>query len=303
MLTFLRVLKFALQDFWRNFWLTLVTVSVLVLALFSVNILITLKAVSDNIIDSVHDKVDINIMLVSEATEVDVNNFKTFVSNTSEVDTVSFLSKEMVLEQFKQKNIGNPDIQSAISELEDNPFNDTLVVKAGDPSDYDLILQKIQASEYSSLVDNNDFSDPQKIISFVQSVSDKVEKFGIFIAVLFSLIAFLIVFNTIRVTIYTHKEEIGVMRLVGATNWFIRMPFILESVLYAFVALLINIGLIYLFINILTPYLGTFLANYDFDLTAYFSDRFLLIFGLEFVLAVVLTILSSAFAIRRYLKV
>ena len=93
------------------------------------------------------------------------------------------------------------------------------------------------------------------------------------------------------------------MRLVGATNWFIRMPFILESVLYAFVALLINIGLIYLFINILTPYLGTFLANYDFDLTAYFSDRFLLIFGLEFVLAVVLTILSSAFAIRRYLKV
>ncbi|HCC22936.1 TPA: hypothetical protein DF272_02030 [Candidatus Falkowbacteria bacterium] len=303
MLTFFRVLKFALQDFYRNFWLTLVTVSVLVLALFSVNVLITLKSVSDSIIDNVHKRVDINVMLVSDTTEAEVTNFRTFVSNIPEVAEAGFLSKDAVMEEFKQNNIDNPDIQAAIEELDTNPFNDTIVIKAVNTDDYDLILQKIIASEYSTLIDNNDFSDPQKIISFVQSVSHKVERFGLFIACLFGLIAFLIVFNTIRVTIYTHKEEIGVMRLVGATNWFIRMPFILASALYAFVSLLINVGLIYLFINLLSPYLDTFLADYNFDLAAYFNHNFWLIFGLEFILVVVLTVLSSAFAIRRYLKV
>lgn len=279
------------------------TISVLILALVSVNLLISINAVTEKIVSVVEDKVDINVILNDNASEAEINNFTIFLNNIENVQEVKFLSKEAVLEDFRQKNIGNPDIQLALDELEQNPFNNTIIIKADKPDDYEMIIQKIKGAEYQGLMDNNDFSDPKKLISFVQQLSGKVEKFGLFVAGLFSMIALLIVFNTIRVTIYTHKEEIGVMRLVGATNSFIRMPFIIESVLYAIVAVVLTIMIMYFIFQLSAPYLNTLLDSYGFSLNSYFNQNFIRIFGLELLSAVILTIISSGIAIRRYLKV
>lgn len=298
----LRVFKFALQDFWRNFWLSLATIFILVLALFSVNILISLKAISDNIIEVVKNKVDINIELITEATEADVGNFMVFLKNNPQVAEVKFVSREQVLEDFKNKNANNPYIQEALAELGENRFSNMLIIKAGNTSDYQNILEIIKSSEYQEIIKNNDFSDPQKIIVFVEDVDQKTESFGFFIAGIFILISFLIVFNTIRVTIYTHKDEIGVMRLVGATNGFIRAPYIITSIFYALAAMIIKVVLFYALLNVITPQLLSFFGEYGLDLVGYFNAGFFTIFGLELLAIIILNIMSSGFAVRRYLK-
>lgn len=303
LLTFLRVLKFAVQDFWRNFWLSIVTISVLVLALLSINILFSLRAISANIITVVEDKVDINIMVKNTATPAELNNFQTFLTGLEEVSSVKLMTKAEVLESFKEKNSGNKDIEGALTELEDNPFNDTLVVKAKSTQDYELLITKVNSSTFGQLIENNDFSDPQKITSFVRDASAKAENFGIVLAGLFALISFLIVFNTIRMAIYTHKEEIGVMRLVGATNWFIRGPYIVEGILLGITAMIIKVVLLYFVLNLTQPVLRSFLGVYSIDLIAYFNQHFWSIFGLELLAVVVLTMISSAIAMRRYLRV
>lgn len=301
-LTMMRVLKFALQDFWRNFWLSFATISILVLALFSVNILISLKAISDNIIEVVKNKVDINIELTAEADEAIVGNFMVFLKNNPQVADVEFISREQVFEDFKNKNSNNPYIQEALAELGENRFSNMLIIKANNTADYEGILNEINSSEYREAIKNNDFSDPQKIISFVEDVDQKTESFGFFIAGMFILISFLIVFNTIRVTIYTHKDEIGVMRLVGATNGFIRAPYIVTSIFYAIIAMLIKVILFYALLNFITPQLVTFFGEYGLDLVSYFNANFFMIFGLELLAIVLLNVLSSSFAVRRYLR-
>lgn len=302
MLPLFRIIKFALQDFWRNFWLSLVTITVLILALFSVNILIGLNAISESVIASVEEKVDINVLFNKDVEQASIENFKTFLNNIEEIDSYQYFTKQEVLENFKQENIDKPDIQEALAEATENPFNDTIIIKAQKTSDYDKIIQKILSSEYEKIIEKN-FSDPQKIIAFVENTTSKIQKFGLLLTLMFSIIALLIVFNTVRVIIYTHKEEIGVMRLVGATNWFIRTPYLMEATLYALLAMVVKIGLLYLALYFAQPYLVSFLQYYNFDLIAYFNSNFINIFGLELVFSVLLTIISSSFAIRKYLKV
>jgi cell division transport system permease protein len=299
----LRIIKFALQDFWRNFWLSIATISVLVLALFSVNILVGLQATSRAIIDTVEDKVDINFMINNSAMDAEVNNFQVFLKNMDMVEAVNFLTREEVLADFQDKNRDNPTITEALEQLDENPFSSTIIVKAKDNADYEKILSAVRTSEYDKLVENKDFSDPEKVIAAVRGVSEKIEYCGLALAIIFSFIAFLIVFNTIRVAIYTHKEEIAVMRLVGATNRFIRTPYLIESIIYAILATAITSGLVFLLLRVAEPGFMSFLGSYNLSLTDFFRDNFLMIFGLEFVGTILLTMVSSAIAVKKYLKV
>lgn len=304
LVSFLRVTKFALQDFWRNFWLSFVTMTVLILALFSVNVLIALSAVSESVITSIKSKVDINILISSKATAAEISNFETFLKNLPMIKSVQYKNKEQVLEEFKQKNSNNPNIAEALKELEKNPFNDTFIVVAKDTSDYYKIIQDIQTSEYEKILsEDNNFADPQRIIAFVEEVTNKTEKIGLVLTITFAIIAFLIVFNTIRVIIYTHREEISVMRLVGATNWFIRTPYLIESIMFGVISLVIKIGLLYVILYFVQPHLASFLEYYNFSLVDFYNRNFIQIFGMELIAVTLLTMISSAFAIRKYLKV
>jgi len=120
---------------------------------------------------------------------------------------------------------------------------------------------------------------------------------------LFILISVLVVFNTIQVGIYTHREEIGIMRLVGASNSFIRSPFLIEGVFYSFFSVIILIVLLYPFLIFAQPYVDSFLKEYSANLVTVVNHNFVLIFGAQFLVAVAITILSSLIAVRRYIKV
>jgi cell division transport system permease protein len=301
--SFLRAIKFAFQDFWRNFWLSFVTITVLILALVSVNILISLRIISDRILVSVEDKVDVSVFFRPEVDRATVSDFENKLKNLPEVRETIFISKGDALADFKQKHKDNIKLLDAINEVGENPLVDTLVIKAKDLEDYNGILAFLSLEENRQIIKFQNFTDHQKIIDRVTTISDKVEKVGLAITVIFAIIAVLIVFNAIRVTIYTHKEEIAVMRLVGASDRFIRAPFLFEGVIFAFFACGIAIVLLYAGFGAVGPYLASFLEAYDFNLIQYYNDQFVLIFGIQLGAVVLLNVISSGVAIRKYLKV
>ena len=300
--SFLRALSFALKDFWRNIWLSLVTITVLVLALLSFNILISLNAVSEQIVASVKERVDVSVFFKPEVQQAQIDNFREKVKQMPEVKEVTFISKEKALEDFRALHQDDPKINDALKELEKNPMVDTVVIKASNIEDYNKILNFIKLDSNQEIIKYQNFTDHQKIIDSINSISDKVKKISLAVTGIFALIAILIVFNAIRVMLYTYKEEITVMRLVGASDWFIRLPFLLESILYSLFATGLAFLLLYAIFGAVGPSLSAFFASYNFNLIQYYNEHFLVIFFSELGAVIFLNIISSGIAIRRYLK-
>lgn len=301
--SFVRAVNFAFKDFWRNIWLSLVTVTVLILAILSVNVLISLNAISDKVIGSVQEKVDISVFIKPDVEQVEVANLQSRLMKMSEVKEVVFISKNDALEDFKEKHKDDDRILEALKEVEKNPLVDSLIIKATDISEYKNILNFINLDENQEIIKYQNYTDHEKIISRVNAISEKVKQVGIGITAIFVLISILIVFNAIRVMVYTRREEISVMRLVGASSSFIRLPFLLESILYAIFACVIAFVLLYAIFGAIGPYLSVFLESYNFNLIEYYNSNFIVIFAGELAVAAILSILSSAVAISRYLKI
>ncbi len=301
--SFFRALRYAFKDFGRNFWLSLVTITVLVLALLSVNILVSLNALSQTVISAVKEKVDISVFIKPEVEQIKVANFEDKLKKRPEVKEVVFVSKEVALADFKERHKEDPKILEALKEIEKNPLADTLIVKAKSIDDYKNILNFINLEENQEIIKYQDYTDHETIISRVNDISRKAKEVSLTITFVFTVIAILIIFNAIRVSVYTRREEVAVMRLVGASSSFIRLPFLLESVIFGLFAVLIAFGILYASFSFISPYLEALLVNYSFNLVDYYNQNILVLFASEAGAVILLSVLSSAVALGRYLKI
>ncbi|MFA5076387.1 MAG: permease-like cell division protein FtsX [Patescibacteria group bacterium] len=298
-----RVLKFALQDFYRNIWLSLVTITILVLTLLSVNFLIVFNHLTKTAVSLVEQKIDVSVYFKSSVTEDQIGQMKSYVLNLPEVSTVEYVSQEKALAEFKQKHQDNEAILGAIAELDSNPLGATLRVKAHKVDGYPAILSAIDKAEYNQLISRKDYDDHQVMIGQISNITERIREVGILIVLIFAVIASLIVFNTIRVAIYTHRQEIATMKLVGATNWFVRLPFVVESIFYSILGLSLTMIVLFPLLKVFQPYLALFFGTGQFNVIDYFLANFGVTFGIELVAIILLNIISSYIAISRYLKV
>jgi len=297
-----RIIKFAWQDFFRNFWLSFVTLTILVLALFSINLLIIFNFVAKSAIVSVEDKININLYFKPAISEDQVFNVQRYLQGLSQVKDVQYISKEQALENFKTKHKDDPKILASLDEIAQNPLGASLVIKAKSTSDYPLILENLSDPQYNNLIESKDFDDHKLVINRISGITQKVSTGVIVIALIFTLISILIIFNAIRMALYTHKEEITAMKLVGATNWFVRAPFLLQGVIFGILSLLITILVLYPLMGFIQPYLSLLLEN-NFNLVSYFNQNFVVIFGLELLGAILMNLISSYWAISKYIRV
>jgi len=300
---FFRIIKFALQNFWRNIWLSLITISILVLTLVTVNILITLNFLGQTAVESVESKIDVSVYFNPDASEEAVQNVRSYLLGLSQVKDVNYISAEEALEKFRESHADNEEIMASLEELEENPLGAALVIKAHNPNDYTFILETLDNPEFISFIQDKNYDDHKEIIERIDSITGKLQRFGIGLSAVFVIIAVLIVFNTIRVAVYTHREEVGIMKLVGATNWFVRAPFLLEGIIYSLIATGITIAIIYPAAYFAEPYITTFFDNVTVGLVDYYNVNFILIFVSQFVGMSLLNIISTGFALDRYLKV
>ncbi len=298
-----RITKFALQNFWRNFWLSIITLSMLVLTLVTINILLVLNFVTNQAIQTVEERIEVSVYFDKEVEQSTVDSAVEYLRGISQVRDVVVVDPEKALENFSKNHKDDESIMASLEELDSNPFGPTLIVKSYTAEDFDIILDALENPEFSDFIREKDFSDYQAIVSRIKDTTDNIRFFGMVMSAVFLLIAVLIVFNTVRIGIFIHKEEIGIMKLVGATNWFVKAPFILEMIILSFVAVGIVVLVSYPVLAILESKFALFFGGVQVGLINYFEINGLNIFGTQLMVLIAITVISTLLAMRRYLKV
>ncbi len=302
MSSFLRILKFAFQDLWRNLSLSFMTVFILILMLLSVNTLWSLDIITKQAVEAVKKQIDISIYFVPEATQKNVSDIQSYIELFPEITSVQLQTKEQVLSAFREQHKLQKEALEALDELGANPFGPTMVIKTKEPKDYKKIIEALDVPEYESIIEAKSFDNHEDAIERLQNITNRIERIGFGLTILFAIISFLIIFNTIRVAITTQRVEISIKRLVGASNWFIRGPYLVESFVFTIASIAGTIGLVFLALGWIDPYLAVVLPN-GFSLTNYFYSNMLMLFGSQALAVLILTIISSGLAMRRQLKV
>lgn len=301
-ISFWRILKFSFQDIFRNIWLSIVTILILTLTLLSVNLLISVQAISSAAVETVKDKVDISLYLMPDAPEERVASLKARIAVLENVKDVQYVSQADALQAFQETHQDDPGVIEALQELDQNPLTPSLVIAPKDTNKFDQLITDLNRIN-DSIIESRNFDDHKILLSKINAITKKVSDAGFLVSIIFIFITLLVIFNTVRVAIYTHRNEIGIMRLVGASNWFIKAPFLTSSLIYTLIATIIVIIVFYGFLTLLHPYLQTFFVGYNFNIINYFTSNFWGIFGLQFLAAAMVNILASLLAVSKYSKV
>lgn len=303
MRSFSRIIRFGFQSIFRNFWLSFVTVSVFCLTLLTVNAVIVLNMLAQASVQSVEERVQVTVYFTSDATEGMVKNVQAYLLGIEQVKEVSYITAEEALESFKARHAADPVILAALEEVDGNPLGQAIKIRAYNASDFAFIIEALNSPEYSPYIKEKNYNDYTSALESLSNFSTKVRLGFLVLAAFFGFIAMLIVFNTIRVAIYVHRDEIGIMKLVGANDWIVRGPFLFETVFYAFVATAIMAGVMYGILGAANPFILRFFTGVDVDLVGYFGENIALIFGAQFLGLALVGLGTTAIAMRKYLRV
>ncbi|NTU66587.1 MAG: ABC transporter permease [Candidatus Moranbacteria bacterium] len=296
-----RTIKEASRNFIRNGWLTVAAVSVMIMSLFIISVLYTVTMTASGILKGVENKVNVSVYFKPDTTENDIQKIKSDLEKYNEIKSVEYVSKDKALADFKANNVNEPRILDALNEIGDNPLPSSLVIQANSPSQYDSIVTYLGDASFKDEISHINYGKTKDVINRLNNIISEIKNAGLYISLLFAAISVLIIFNTVRITIYTHKQEVEVMRLVGASNMFIRLPFVFEGIFYGIVASVVSMGLLFAALKFASPYVTKIIPTED--LVSFYISNFLLLLGTQLAIGAVIGILSSLIAIRKYLKV
>jgi cell division transport system permease protein len=305
LITFSRIVKTGCINFVRNASLSLAAMAVMLITLTIILFSFIANATFSNTIQQITDKIDISVYLKDTVTVGQKDKLIKQLESNNNVKSVSYISKDQALKTYKQQNASNVDLLVAISET-DNPLPATLNIKPKDPNkinDIKTILEKPDVKVLQSDVTSYS-GDRKEAIDKIAHATSFFRKAGAAGVVVFALISVLIIFNTIRMAIFNRRDEIQIMRLLGASTSYIRGPFVVESVLYGVISAIISVVLLNgLFIasssTLQASSLGLLDINYSY---LYFSQHFWLFLTGQLSIGIFIGAASSVIATRRYLK-
>ena len=299
-----RVIKSGFFSFWRNGYISLASIVVMVVTLSVIGVVIFSGVVLDYSLGTIKSKVDVNVYFTSEALEEDVLALKASIEQLPETSQVEYQTRQEVYDNFRSRHVDNQITIAALEELDDNPFGAQLNIRAENPSQYAGIAEFLEGKNLTSggdqLIDKINYNDNQKAIDTLGNIIDTVDRLGYIIAVVVIAIAVLITFNTIRLSIFISRDEIGVMRLVGASTMYIRGPFVITGIIYGVVSAIVTLALLYP----ITLWFGSSTESFfvGFSIFEYYVSNFLPISGLILGSGVAIGAVSSFLAVRKYIK-
>jgi len=299
-----RIFRSGLTSFFRNSFVSLAAVFVMTMTVFIIGVLMFLNGMVGQFVTYVKDKVDVNVYFVPDASEEEITDLTNALKSLPEVAFVSYTSRDEVLQSFKDRHQGDQLTLQALDELGDNPFGATLSIKAKEPSQYEGVAHflddRMSDSGGGALIDEVNFENNRLVIERLERIANYAEWFGYAVMLLFALVSVLITFNTIRLAIYTAREEISVMRLVGASNGYIRGPFIVEGTIYGVIS---GIVALVLFFIITIAMRSATVEAFNIDIFDLYLSQFLIFFLVLVVSGAALGAVSSFLAVRKYLSV
>ncbi len=302
-ITFARLLKYSTQGFFRNFWLSFVCITTMVLAFVLIDVLGGIGIASNDIVNSVKNKIDVSIYIKNTATDDQIFAIKTEIAGLRGVKSVVYTSKQQALDDFKKRHNDNSLLINSLNELDTNPIGATLIVKADSTNDYSYILEYVSQFQYKDLIEDTNYTDNKLIISKINTFNVTISKGILFVGLFFGFISAITVLNTLRITIYSRRREIEIMRFLGASWSFIKVPFILEAIFYLIAGWILSIGLYYSMLIFLAPYSNVFFSFYQTDIVKLIMPNSINTIIVELVIGLAITVFSSILSIRKYAKV
>jgi cell division transport system permease protein len=256
-------------------------------------------------IKQVEKKVDISIYMKPEAPDTSVVGLKSDIENLPELKDgkVKYLSKEKVKENFKEKSKSKKASIDAL-ELVGNPFGSTINISANSVSDYNKINDFIFSNEmkvkYGDIIESSNYENVEEAITKLKFLIKYFNKGGYILSIILAVIAFLVTYNTLVLVLHSKKEEIEVMRLVGASRFFAKAPFIFSGILYGFVSGIISVLIIRFGIERVSPILN---EAFIFNLSEYYSQNFIAISGTIVLTGIAIGFVASYLAVMRYIRI
>lgn len=305
LITLLRICNAGIKSLVRNAWLAVAAIAVMVITLTIMLFSVIANATLSNTINQITDRIDISVYLV-DAIKIDQkDNLISELKKLENVKSVDYVSKEQALERYKEQNKNNVELLTAISQT-DNPLPASLQIKPNDTEDFESIRQFLEKPEIKKLQsEQTSYSgDRKQAIDKISRAATFFRQSGLIGVVVFAIISMLIIFNTIRMAIFNRKEELTIMRLLGASNSYIRGPFVVETMLYGVVAAVLSIALCSALFAVSSSALGASSLGL-LDITyadRYFKDNILFIIAIQIALGIIIGATSALVATRRYLK-
>lgn len=302
---FRRILRTGVLNFIRNAWLGIAAMAVMVITLTIILFSIIANATFANTVQQITDRIDISVYIKDSVTVQKRDELVKQIRALENVKSVEYISKDQALEVYKKQNASNPDLLVAISQT-DNPLPASLQIKPKDPNKIDSIKTFLEKKDIKNLQsDETSYSGDRKdAIDKITSATNFFRQAGIAGVLIFAFISMLIIFNTIQMAIFNRRDELTIMRLLGASTNFIRGPFIVESIMYGIVSGVLSIAIVHAIFTISAKAfeassLGILDINYS---NKYFADHYFAFLGLQLGVGVLIGAISSIIATRRYLK-
>jgi cell division transport system permease protein len=308
-----RVVRAGFVNFWRNGFISFTSVLVMTVTLFVIGSTVFNSVLLNASLQELRDKADINVYFVTSAEEESILALKKSLESLPEVASVEYVSKEQALKDFETRHAGDELILQGLKELGENPLPAALNIKAKEPSQYGSVAKFLESNNALSkdgkpIIENSNYNNNKSIIDKLSTIISTSERSNLLRTVILVFLSIIVIFNTIRLVIYTAREEISVMRLVGASNRYIRGPFVISGMIYGALAGIVTLAIFYPLTYKFGPlfypfpmFLGEKINNLSlFDYyVRNFGELFLIVIGGGIVLGAI----SSYLAVRKYLKV
>lgn len=300
-----RIARTGLMSFWRNGFVSLASVLIMIITLSVIGAMAFLNVMLETSLTAIKDKVDVNVYFVTDATEESVLAIRDAIQELPEVAHVEYTSREQALENFRTRHQNDELTLRALEELDTNPLGAVLNIKAKEPSQYEGIASYLESDAVlspngASVIDKVNYFQNKTAIDKLNTIIESADKLGFAIMITLVVISILITLNTIRLAIYISREEIAVMKLVGASNMYVRGPFIIVGMLYGAIA-----GMLTLIVFLpITYWLGDATESFfiGINLFNYYLSHFGQIFLLIMVSGILIGAVSSFLAIKKYVN-
>ncbi|MEJ0073737.1 MAG: permease-like cell division protein FtsX [Candidatus Saccharibacteria bacterium] len=303
--TFARIIRTGMVNFVRGLWLALAAMAIMIITLTIILFSVIANATFNNTVAQITNKIDVSIYLKDSVTPVQTQNLISQLKALPNVASVTYLSKEQALQAYEQQNAGNEQLLQAITET-DNPLPATIQVKPKDLNQIRQISSFVEKPTIAALQSDpaSDSGDRRAAIDKITHATNILRRAGIAAVLIFAVISVLIIFNTIQMAIFNRRDELQIMRLLGASTWFIRGPFVVEAVIYGILSAVVSILLINaVFITASSSLQATSFGLLDISYSqSFFEAHYWQLLTVQLGLGIFIGAASSIIATRRYLK-
>lgn len=300
-----RTIKIGWQGFKRNGWLSFISSFMMMQALLLMTLFIGLNVAVSNTIQAINERIDVAVFFKEYIPQSEILAFKEQIYSIDGIKDIIFISQEQALESYIAHNQDNQELLDIIGD--DSSFLPaSLEVKIINPYLLESVVEKIMAADESGLISDTSLKKNQEVINQLRKINRFVSTINFMLGFIFIIIALLIIFNTIRIAIFTRREEIEIMKLVGATDWYIRWPFIIEGMIYGIAGALMAFTLtLFAYWSVISSIGSRYFA---IDVTGAGSGLFnfwfaVELFMIQLLLGIVVGAVSSYLSTKRHLRI